>query len=151
MKLQVTAMILVIPLLSVSVAAQNKPQKPETTTAEDTKGEKVNVFVQTWDGAEIKNCQTYLNEPYLLLCDHDGFLKQLGDATEELVLSGKSKKMTDEERRANAFESACRYAVTHSKTFHVRFSKPAWPKEPSKERKLSLWDCTKDASSISCE
>jgi hypothetical protein len=135
------------------VVAQQTPQKQNTPKAapakEAPKSEKVNLFAPSWDSGEVKMCSTYDNSPYLLLCDDKAFSELIGNATEEGVLSGKTKAMTKEEREDYVYEIGFNYAVTHSKMFYVRFSERVWPKVPTKQRKLALWECTKEKE-ITC-
>jgi hypothetical protein len=144
-------LILGFSLLLLALAQQDEPKQKVPKPTQDSKSVQdapksklINVFVQAWDAAEIKYCSTYDNSPYLLVCDDKRFMQSLGDAAEAGVLTGKFNQMTKEEQDEYAYTSAFNYALVHSKTFYVHFSESAWPKEPTKQRKLALWECAKD-------
>jgi hypothetical protein len=142
--------VVVVTVLALAVSALAQQKQKTKPAIQDSNPEKVNVFVQSWDAAEIKDCSTYDNQPYLLICDKETFRKQIGNAAESGVLSGKFKSMTNDEQKEYEYNAAFNYAITHAKTFYVRFSEAAWPKEPTKQRKLAVWDCTKDKE-ITCK
>jgi hypothetical protein len=121
---------------SLALAQKTPPAKPAAPKPSDQ-----NVFVQSWDAGEIKFCSTYSHEESLLICDDKAFMSLAGDN------AGAGMNTAD------AYTAALLFAMTHSKTFVVRFSKEPWPSsrlsiEPPDG--LSLWKCSKDKT-ITCK
>src|ERR1700688_317694 len=145
--------VLAVVLLTFTVSVphqQNVQQGAKNTQSRESRGAiKVNLWSPGWESGEVKMCSTYDNSPSLLLCDDKALMELLGDAVESGMRSGAFKTMTKEEQEEYEYETAFRYATSHAKMFYVRFSRTPWPKEPTKELKLALWDCTKEKE-ISC-
>jgi hypothetical protein len=131
-------------LFGFSAYAQNtaapKPSGPKPSPE--------NVYSNTWDAAEIKHCTTHSSQPTLLICD-DGDIQWSGSFVNlhgNYVGAGSSKE--------EATKQAILFALTHSKTYVVKFSKTPWPTakpKPDDPDKMTLWDCSKSTTLISCK
>jgi len=126
-------------LFAVSASAQKVPAKTSAP-----KPSQETVYSNTWDTAEIKTCTTYSDHSHLLICDGD----KMGWSESFLNLLGNNagKGMSNEE----AYHQAFAFALTHGKTFLVKFTKNPWPNPARAGSKMAAWDCAKDTKMITC-
>jgi hypothetical protein len=74
--------ILLLLIASVPVRAQTAPEKPKAF-------EEQVYYNQSWEQGEIKSCLTYSNQPFLVICDEQGFIES---RAKHIVNDGMSKE-----------------------------------------------------------
>ncbi len=140
LKNKVHITLLVAFLVPVALLGQQSLGKKAGANSAGTAARE-NTYFHAWDAGEQKTCTTYSDESHLLICD-DSDLEWNGAF---IHLMSHNPDLSEDERYQEAFN----YALAHSKTFIVRFSKNPWPAETTK-RRMALWDCSKNATAIIC-
>jgi hypothetical protein len=103
----------------------------------------VYVYYRSWEGGELKECQTFSGYPYLLVCDNESLV--------ELAAHNATSGMSE----ARAYDYALSTLMTRSRKFLVKFfddynrNPEPWPK-PRTGLTLASWECTK-TTVMSCE
>jgi hypothetical protein len=128
-------------LAPVVLFGQQSPGKKAGASAAGAAAHE-NTYFHAWDAGEQKTCTTFSDESHLLICDDSDL--EWGGAFIHLI--SRNPDLSEDERYHEAFV----YALAHSKTFIVRFSKNPWPTETT-QRRMALWDCSKSATAITCK
>jgi hypothetical protein len=139
----IIAVLMLAAALALSLQAQDKSTPKSASTKQPTKPEDLSVYYKSWEPSEIKKCNTYSGQRWLLICDADDL--NWPESLYRQVGRNAGSGLSESESYENAFT----HTRANSKHFLVGFSEQPWP-APHEGRKLALWKCTK-TTKISCK